>query len=234
MNALDIGAIVVLVFFVIFGYRRGLVDTAFQLFSFFASIFLAVRLYPPVARTLRESFIFESIRLRIARSANFEATFRENMPSPDIGEAARSSNIINALPVPEPLRYMLYNYNTPDMYEVLRVSTVEEYVTGFFANIVINIIALLIVFVLVFIALRVVGAVLRIVDKLPIISSINRVGGLVAGALIGFGVVWLGLTVLTMFFSSGGNDNLYGLLQGSVVVGWVLGSDWLTPSITVV
>ena len=234
MNNLDIAIIAVLALCALSGYYRGFVHTVYRLGSLFLAIFLAVRLYPPVARFLRGSFIYENIRDRIISAANFESVFRENAPSPGIGEAVRNNNIINALPLPYQLRQALHNYNTPDMYEILRVRTVEEFIAGFFANIVINVISLLVVFLLVMLILRIVGKALKIVDRLPVIASVNRIGGLVAGALIGVGVVWLGLTVLTMFFSTGGNATIYGLMQGSGILGWMLGNGWLLPRITVV
>jgi len=201
--------------------------------SLFISLFLAIRLYPFVARFLRDSFIFESLRDRIISAANFEAVFRENLPSPGIGESMRNNNIINALPMPQGLRDTLHNYNTPDMYELLRVRTVEEFIAGFFANIVINVLAMLLVFAIVMVIMRLIGKMLNLVDRVAVVSLINRIGGLAAGALIGAGIAWLGLTIITMFMSIGGSGSLYGLMQGSGIVSWLFSNDWLLPRITV-
>ena len=231
MNALDIAVLAVLALFAIMGYRRGLVRTVYRLISFALALFLAVRLHPYVTRFLRNSFVYEGIRGRIARSANFDAVFTNYAQG---NEATRGSNMINALPMPQPMRNLIYESNTPQMRDVLRVDTVEDFIAGFFANIVLNVISLVVVFILVLLILNVVGRVLKIVEWIPIVSSFNRIGGLAAGLLIGVGIAWLGLTVVTMFFSSGGNNALYELLQGSAVVRWVFGNGWMLPRVTAV
>ena len=231
MNALDIGGLVILALCAIIGYRRGLVRTVYRLVSFALALFLAVRLHPYVTRALRNSFIYEGIRGRIARSANFDAVFATYAQN---GGAAQESNMINALPMPQPMRNLLYNNNTPDMRELLRVDTFEDFIAGFFANIVLNVISMVLVFLLVIVILNVIGRALKIVDWIPVVASFNRVGGLVAGLLIGVGIGWLGLTIITMFFSSGGNNAIYGLLEGSAVARWIFGNGWLLPGITAV
>ena len=227
MNTLDFAVIAVLVVSAVYGYRRGLVYTAFRLASYFIALLLAVNLYPHVSRFLRESFVYDVIRERIGRSNNFGAAIRQYTLVPGLDDAVRDNNIINALPIPQHLREMLHNNNTPDMFEILRVGTIEDYITGFFANIVINVLSMLLVFLLVLLILRIAGSLLRIVEWLPVIGTVNRFGGLVAGALIGVIVAWLGLSIATMFLSAGGSEVLYGLLQGSSIVGWLFTNEWL-------
>jgi len=186
-----------------------------------------------VAQFLRDSFVYDGIRGRIAGSAGVEAAFREYMPMPGIGGGIQERNAINALPVPQPLRELLYEYNTPDVRGILRVGTLEDFVAGFLANIVINVISVLVVFILVLLILHLIGKALHIVDKLPVISSLNRLGGVMVGAAIGAGVVWLGMVVVMMFISAGGGA-VYDLVQGSAVTGWMLDNGWLLPRLTTV
>ena len=233
MNTLDVAIFAIVALCALSGYYKGLVHTAYRMVSLFLALFLSTRLYPPVARFLRDSFIFDSLRDRIITAANFEAVFRENLPSPNIGEAMRNSNIINALPLPQQIRDVIYNHNTPDIYELLRVRTIEEYIAGFFANIVINVMAMLLVFIIVMVALRLIGKALNLVDRVPVVSMVNNIGGMVAGALLGAGFIWLGISILTMFSSIGGNNTLYSMMEGSWVVSWLFGNGWLLPSITI-
>ena len=231
MNALDIGVLVVLAVFAYIGYRNGLMHTVFRLGSYFIALVLAVSLYPTVSRFIRESFVYESIRGWIGQSVSFRDAFSQYAPAPGVDEAVRSNNIINALPVPQALRDGLLDYNTPDMFELLRVNTVEDFVTSFFAGIIINILSLLLVFVLVLVMLRLISRTLGIVDKLPVIRSVNRVGGLVAGALIGVIIAWLGLTILTVFFTASQSEALYGVVQGSAILRWLLDVGWLLVTV---
>ncbi|MCL2572288.1 MAG: CvpA family protein [Defluviitaleaceae bacterium] len=234
MNTLDFIMIGILALCAFIGFRKGLVRTLYRFVSFALAIFLATRLQPVVARWLRDSFIYVNIRERIAGATNMEGVFREYAPSPGISDVMRSSNMINALPVPQSMRESIYNANTPDMFELLRVSTIEDFIAGFFANIVINVISLLVVFILVLLILHFVGKALKIVDMIPVVNSFNRGGGLIAGVLIGAGVVWIGLFIVIMFFSSGINETFYGLLQGSVLTRWLINNGWLYGRFTAV
>jgi len=233
MNILDFAIITILALCAFFGFRKGLVHTVYRFVSFFAALFLAVRLHPIVSQALRRTFVYDGIRGRIAGSANFEAVFEPHTPAQGISEAINDSQVINALTLPQPIRDLLYNNNTPAVRDILRVGTLEDFVAGFFANIAINIISILIVFILAFVILKLIGRVLNIVDRLPVISSVNRLGGLIVGIIIGAGVAWLGLTVVILFFSTAGN-NMFELIQGSLVTSWMLENDWLLPRLTAV
>jgi len=234
MSILDFIIIAIVIICAIVGYQRGLVRTVFRLVSFAIAIILAINLQPVVAGFLRGTFVYDGLQNRIASAAGFERVFAEHTPNPGITETARGNNIINALPLLESVRDTLYTSNTPDMFELLRVRTIEEYVTGFFANIVINVISLLIVFILVFLILHFVGKILNIVDYIPVVGTLNSVGGLIAGVLIGGVFIWVGLYLMTMFFSTSANEALYNLIQGSALVGWLINNGWLLNRVTAV
>jgi len=234
MNALDFTMLIILAISAIIGYRRGLVHTVYRFVSFFLALFLAISLYPLVSGVLRESFVYEGIRDRIAESTNMEAAFREYAPSPGISVALPDRDAIDALPIPEALRNLMYNNDTPAVRDILRVGTLEDFVAGFLANIVINAISLLIVFLVVMLLLKILGSVLHIVDWLPVVSSVNRLGGFAVGALLGAGVVWLGLVAFSIFFSTSSNEVIYNLVQGSSVTSWLLGNGWLLGGLSAV
>jgi len=202
--------------------------------SFFAALFLAVRLHPFVSQVLRETFIYDGIHDRIVESSSLNATFIEHAPSPGVGVALQERNTIDALPIPAPLRELLYNNNTPAVRDILRVGTLEDFVASFLANIVVNVISMLIVFVIVLIIMKLIGASLHLVDKIPVISSVNTIGGLAVGVLLGAGFVWLGLVVIMIFFSPAGNETVNGLVQGSYVAGWLLENGWLITGLAAV
>jgi uncharacterized membrane protein required for colicin V production len=112
---------------------------------------------------------------------------------------------------------LLHAQFEPDVHGFLRVDTIENYISGFFANIVINGIAIVAVFMLVLVILAVVGAALDIIGKLPVINMFNRIGGLAFGTLMGAGIAWISIVVLSMYFASSADPQVYGLLHNSVI-----------------
>ena len=215
MSALDIGIFVVITLCSWIGFRNGLIRTIFRFVSFFLAIFLASQLYPYVARFLRDTVVFEGIRNSISSGLNLEVLVRDHF-------VARQSELIDALPLPAVIRQLLHDNNTPNMYELLQVYTIEDYISSFFATIAINGIAMVTVFLIIFIGFCIAGVLLDVVDRLPIIGTLNGLGGLVIGILIGAVVVWVALTVLTMVFAMSGNQAIGDLLDASVAATWLM------------
>jgi len=203
MNALDFAIIGIVVLSAYFGYRKGLIRTVYRLASFFIAIFIARQLYPYVARALRQTALFPAIKDRIAEALNLEGM--------------RGSYVIDNLPIPGFLQSILHNNNTPDMFELLQVSTVEDYIASFFASMIMSGIAALAVFALAMIALAIIGYALDLVSKLPVINFVNRVCGLLFGFIVSIAIIWLCLVVVVL----AGSEGLHGLLDGSRVAGWL-------------
>ena len=225
MNMIDLAVLILVALCAFAGYRRGLIRTVYRLVSFFIAIFLARQLYAPVARVLRGTPLFTSIQNSIASALNLERLVGEHT-------AARQVEIIDSLPLPANLRELLHSYNTPNMYELLQVSTIEDYISGFFANMVINAIAIVLVFLIVIIGLSIAGIALDIVGKLPIINMFNRAGGLIFGLVLGGVLAWISLLVMTLLFATGQSPEMYELMQGSFVARWMLSS--MMPQLTAV
>jgi len=213
MNVLDFVAIGIVIVCVIIGYRQGLIRTVYRLASFFLAIFLTTRLYPYMARLLRATPLFTSIQARIASAMNLDGI----VGGVNEVTAARQTQIINGLPLPETLRGILHSANTPDMHEILRVTTVEEYISGFLANIAINVIAVIVTFLLVLLILWLLGRALDIVGRLPIVRTFNHAGGVVFGLILGVFLAWIGLVVMTFIFVAGVsvNETMYEMMRNS-------------------
>jgi uncharacterized membrane protein required for colicin V production len=194
MNYIDIGIIAVLMALVLWGYFRGLVRTVFRLASVFISVLLTVRLYPYVGGYLRQTALYGWLRDFFINSLNLRAVFQEQA---DI----RQGELIGSLALPEPFREALQSFNTPDVYELLNVKTIEDYIGGFFANIALHFIAMALVFIVLLIVMGLLGGVLDAAARLPVLNLVNRAGGLAAGLLIGVAVVWAGLSLARLFFS---------------------------------
>ena len=123
--------------------------------------------------------------------------------------------------------------NMPAVLELFRVRAVEDYISGAVTNMAINIISLLIVFFLVLIVLYFAGKLLNIVNWIPVVRSFNRAGGFLVGVLLGAGVVWLCVLVISVFFITR-NDALSELVQGSTLVNWMYENGWTFSRISAV
>ncbi|MCL2224283.1 MAG: CvpA family protein [Defluviitaleaceae bacterium] len=224
MNILDICVLILVALCAIAGFRQGLIRTVYRLVSFFIAIFLANLLFPYVARLLRETVIFSAIQDSVKSALNLGGFVTEY-------SAAMQTEIIESLRVPVPIRGLLHSHFEPDIHGILRIDTIEDYISAFFANIAVNALAIFLVFILVLIILSVIGMVLDIVGKLPVISTFNNVGGLIVGAVMGALISWLCIIVLSMFFATSANAEIYVLIQDSLIVSWA--TDLVLPRLAV-
>ncbi|MCL2456578.1 MAG: CvpA family protein, partial [Defluviitaleaceae bacterium] len=140
MNLLDIAILVLVAICALVGYRRGLIRTVYGLVSFFVSLFLSHKLYPHVAKFLQSTPLFEMIREQIKNTLGLGEMVTEFA-------AERQEEIVASLRLPAPLRALLSEQI--DIHGVLQIDTIENYISGFFADIAINGIALVLVFLIV-------------------------------------------------------------------------------------
>ena len=207
---LDVIVIGIIALFMYLGYRRGLIRTVFTLFSYVLAISLAIYLFPIVADWLMEMPLYTALKDYIIRTMN-------------LGDVVQyqSEDLIANLPLPDIIRSFLHEHNTPNVFELLNVHTIEEYIAAYFARMAINIIAKVAVFLIVKFTLSLLSGLLDLVSRLPIIKQFNQIGGMLAGFLLGLIIVWIGLAVMILFFLDPTGPELMIMLDNSLVVGWV-------------
>ena len=224
MNLLDVILIAILVLFAFAGYKRGLIQTVFKLVSFFVAIVLSYLLYPYVSQTLRQTPVFAILKANIEDAMNLRGVVESHA-------AQTQTDLINSLSLPAVLRDALHLNNTPDVYELLNVRSIEDYISSFFSNITLNVMSMVLVFILVWLVMRLIGGALNIVSKLPVINLFNRAGGLVAGLAMGLLIVWVGLTLMNLFILNTSFPEVFALIKGSLITQWLFDNNWLTQTL---
>jgi len=207
---IDVIIIGTVALFMYLGYRRGLLRMIFSLISFILAILLASYLFPIVAEWMMETPVYYALKDYIVRTMGLEDMVQ-----------AHSGEIITNLPLPDIILNFLYQHNTPNAFEILNVSTIEEYIAAYFARMAINVISLFVVFVVVKFILSLISGLLDLMSRLPVIKQFNKGGGLLIGLALGVIIVWIGLAVMTLFFLDPTNPDLMSMLENSLIAGWV-------------
>jgi len=178
--------------------------------SFVLAIFLASHFFPTVAEWIRNTPAYTGLKEYIMRTMGLEDVVH-----------IHTGELLYALPLPDLIRQSLMRHNTPNIFELLNVHTIEEYIAGFFAGMAINIIAMVLVFIIVRLILGFLAGLLDIVGRLPVIRTFNRGGGLILGLIQGVIIVWLGLALINLFFLNPTTPELIRLLDESLLAGWI-------------
>jgi len=195
MNWLLAVVAAILIFYAWRGKERGFIRTVFTFFSTIIAIILTLWISPYVSKWINNNdqimgFVNEKVHEtffsgnNIGNNTSAEVEYIENMSLPNL------------------MKEILIENNTSDVYTVMAADSFNEYVANLISVFLVNVGTFLIVIIIVKILLYIIGASLDLIGKLPVLSGLNRVAGLLAGLVQGIMVVWIGFIVITLFINN--------------------------------
>ncbi|MBQ8815353.1 MAG: CvpA family protein [Lachnospiraceae bacterium] len=198
-NPLTIVVLAILIISTLIGLKKGLIRTVLSLFSIVIALVLAWLIYPHVSTVLEQ---FEPLRTAIYEPVN--EFFAEQIPELISGviESAGSdeqTSLINALPLPQLIKDTLTLNNTSAAYEALGVENFIQYLSTTVTSLIIQAISLLLTLLISIIGLHLLMRVTDLVAKLPVINSLNNLGGAIAGLITGYLIIQILFLAITTF-----------------------------------
>jgi len=200
---------------VIHGCRAGLVHSVFRLLAGVLSLLLAYKLYPLFAGALRATPLYPFLRNSALSALGLDA-----------GGAVTAS--LSGLPLPGFMTSALAANNNQTVYHMLGADNLAQYIGGYCAYMMVNGIAILAAFVVIRALLAVLSALLRVVTRLPVIHTLNRLGGIVFGALEGLLAVWVLMLALTFTVLAQKTGALWDWLEASALTRYLFEHNVLT------
>jgi uncharacterized membrane protein len=149
----------------------------------------------------------------------------------ETGKAAETQ-FINTLPLPSFITESMIENNNPEIYQLLDASSLEGYIAGFAANMIISAIALLAAFLIALVGIRIIAGMLDILTKLPIVNTLNKTGGAIAGFLQGVVTLWILIAVFSFFFARSDNPEIYRSIQNAPVANYFYENNIILDMIT--
>jgi uncharacterized membrane protein required for colicin V production len=194
MNWLLIIVLAILAVNALIGMKAGFIKTVFSLCSMVVALVLTLWLSPYANNYMRNNdTIYKSI------SSGVEKVLPAIEKNAD---KKVQENTIDKMTLPKAIKKSLIKNNKKEVYKKLSVKTFKGYLKSYLTGIVINALAFSVTFILLLLLLWVVCIALNIISKLPMLNQINKMAGLLAGAVHGLVVVWLLFILLTVFGSS--------------------------------
>ena len=219
-NITDLIVLVILAACMIGCFKRGLILSLFSLVSGVLSILMAWWMYPVVAKMLRGSEGFYNwLSNFISGALNLDGLITSHT-------ADAQAQLIQGLHLPDFLVNGLLQNNNPVLYGVLNVDNVENYIVGYLANICINVLSFLLVIIIVMIVMRIVRGILSFINHIPLVGTLNRVGGLAVGLAEGAIAIWL-LMLIPLIFPAGAKAIL-DMVSSSALASWFYAHNMLT------
>jgi uncharacterized membrane protein required for colicin V production len=209
MNWLFIVTVLVMILFTFIGMKRGLVKIAMSMLSLVISLVLVSIVTPYVSDFLtNHTPVYDTVKESCVESLS--GVMREEST-----KLTDQLSIIDSLPLPESIKEGLADNNNSEVYGILKVDTFVEYMGGYIAKTIINIVAYIITFVIIFIGLRIFMHTLNFLTELPVLKGINKLGGLLIGFMQGIICIWLFMLLITLFSNTDFGRIMFAMMDQS-------------------
>lgn len=174
MNTLDFIVILIFVFSILGGYRRGFILQAMEIIAFFVGILIFKSMYPYVLEFLTTNDVSQNVVNSILSGINIDSMIR--------GGQISIVEYINDLEIPNIMKNYMISIADNEVY----VTNIGDQIRAFFSTIILNIITTILVLITTIIITRVLISIARKLTKISAIEFSNKSLGLLLGGVFGF------------------------------------------------
>ncbi|WP_070000697.1 CvpA family protein [Cellulosilyticum sp. I15G10I2] len=182
---LDLIIIGIIIVFGMIGYYTGLLKTIITLLSSIIAFVLSFLMYPIINSFLKLTPIYGIINKWIAsKLAHVEFGTGIQTQGNAISE--------NITWLPKLMSEQIIKNNNQEVYKLLNVSHVGDYVSTYLTHIILSLLSLLVTWLILKILLTIfLNTTHVMVSHLPVVSTVNKIGGLGAGIGKGLLSIWI-------------------------------------------
>lgn len=177
----------------IMGFRKGFVKEIVSVFFMLISFLLVWAVNPYVNTFVKEyTPVYDTIQDKC------QTLVSEQIGNKKTLDKEEQNQVMENMELPDLLKNALVENNTAETYRYLAVSTFTEYISDSLAVMAVNGISFLISFVLSAAVIKLLGFILNVLTKLPVINGINKIAGAAVGVIKCIIFIWIAFLVLTL------------------------------------
>lgn len=137
-----------------------------------------------------------------------------------IGEIPKDTQIseIENSSLPEFLKDELRNNNNSTVYSELGVDSFPKYVASYISRLVINLLSFLVTFLLAIIIVKALIFAVNLIGELPVLGTMNHVGGGILGLVLALIIIWIGFLVITLAYSTEPGKACFEMIEKSTIL----------------
>lgn len=208
INAADAVVAALLILGLIIGCNMGIVKMLIRAVYSAASFGASLIFYPVVSGLIRKSPLFDTIKDSVINTLGLENAVQTYTKQQEV-------SLIGSLSLPDPLKEKLLENNNSVIYDLIGADGIVDYVAGFVANIIINVVLVWVLFFVFMTILRILLKSIEFIAELPVLNSVNRLGGAITGLVLAVIFIWLGFTLIYAFITKPWVYELYSLISSS-------------------
>ena len=177
----------------IMGFQKGFVKEIVSVFFMLISFLLVWAVNPYVNTFVKEyTPVYDTIQDKC------QTLVSEQIGNKKTLDKEEQNRVMENMELPDLLKNALVENNTAETYRYLAVSTFTEYISDSLAVMAVNGISFLISFVLSAAVIKLLGFILNVLTKLPVINGINKIAGAAVGGIKCIIFIWIAFLVLTL------------------------------------
>lgn len=177
----------------IMGFRKGFVKEIVSVFFMLISFLLVWAVNPYVNTFVKEyTPVYDIIQDKC------QTLVSEQIGNKKTLDKEEQNQVMENMELPDLLKNALVENNTAETYRYLAVSTFTEYISDSLAVMAVNGISFLISFVFSAAVIKLLGFILNVLTKLPVINGINKIAGAAVGGIKCIIFIWIAFLVLTL------------------------------------
>lgn len=216
MSWLTVVLLGLILIFAIQGFRKGMLRMVISMVFFVLVLGITSWLNPYISDFVRENTGWqEKIEEKCSR-----VIMEQLDGSADLQSITGQVSYIEELPLPQTVKEKLVENNNTEIYKRLAVESFAEYLGRYLSYGILNGICFLISFVIATVIMQMILYAVDILTALPVIGTLNRIGGVCLGCAQGILWVWVFLLIITILYDTQVGNYLQGQIQADPVLTW--------------
>ncbi|RDU23502.1 CvpA family protein [Anaerosacchariphilus polymeriproducens] len=221
MNWFTLLVLLILIFSVINGYRKGFVRLVISLLSLIFTIFIVAVITPYIGDAIKtQTGVYNIVQEKCVKA--LQSTGQEN-------KKIDQDTVLESSKLPDVVKNALAGGNAEDLLDGLGA---YEYVGDLVANIVIYTISFFVSFIVITIIFRVTILSLDFITKIPVINGINKLAGILVGAAQGVITIWFGFIIIFLMSGTGVGKMLIAQINASIFLDFFYNNNLILQLIT--
>lgn len=217
MSWLTIVVLAWIVICAVMGFKKGMVRMILSMVFFFVVLGAASWMNPYISDYVREKTNWqEKIEEKCETVILQQLAERE-----EIQNLTEQITYIEELPLPQTMKEKLIENNNTEIYQRLLAENFSEYLSKYLSYTIINGICFLISVVIATIIMYMILYAVDILTALPVIGTLNHMGGLVIGCIQGILWVWIFFLVVSIMGNTSAGIYLQGEIGSDAILTWV-------------
>ena len=221
-----IAVLAVLLYGAVKGYRMGFLRLAVWFAGLIAVLFIVTKISPYVSGFLIENTtLYDNVREKIITA--YEQQKADKLPDAALPGEEAENRTIDSFGFPEIITNSLKENNRSEIYEKLAVSIFRDYISGYLSELSIKAGTFVGLFVILAIVEAVIILAIKILEKIPVLKTFNRLLGMASGITLSLVIIWIFFLAVMMFFANSFGTWVFAQIKASRLLTYLFNNNIL-------